>query len=201
MAGSLPLVALATAIAALPLGAQSRITVAAGVASASLTREVAGSGGDNSDRRAGLAAAIGTRRIIGRGLALAPEFLFVMKGASEPNGDASLRFGYLEFPVLVRYDLDADRRIHPFLAAGPVASVMLGCTLDDGRGFSQSCDEAYGHGAGYRRFDLGIAATAGLQFGDLALSVRRTFGMRDVDETPDVVASNRALLVLVAFDL
>lgn len=196
-------ITLVGALACLPLllPAQLRVSAVGGGVSATFHQEIEGRATDGVERRTGFALGFGVRRPLHGRISLAAEGLYLTKGGGDPGSTASLRFGYLAIPVLARLDLGQGAGPRPWVAAGPMAAVMLSCTLSDGDLFTESCDEAYGPDAGYRTFDFGVAASTGLQYRDVALVARYEHGLANIDEAAGFTARNRALLLLVTIDL
>lgn len=123
---------------------------------------------------------------LGPNLALQPEVLYVMKGAEFDFGDdkASLKFAYLDVPVLIKYRFATTGSTRPSLFAGPVGSIKLKARyrqVENGIEMEQDYSEYV------KGLDFGLTMGGGLDIAmtgsTLTLDVRYTFALT---EWPDV---------------
>jgi hypothetical protein len=104
--------------------------------------------------------------------------MFVMKGvklSEAAGGTLSVRLRYLEFPMLVRYDVPAGARTVYFLF-GPTFGVKAG-TSAVFAGQSQTTDQNID--SSIRSFDAGLAFGGGITYGRYLFEGRYTQGLRD----------------------
>lgn len=127
------------------------------------------------------------------GVSLQPEVLYSMKGARLGGDGAptSLLLDYLEVPVLGRVSMTAfGRRV--YVVGGPsFAARVRARTRTAFTGVTDEIDV----GDGLQRFDLGLSAGGGVEFGALVFDARYTFGLTDIDKdkTDSATARNRVL--------
>jgi hypothetical protein len=117
-------------------------------------------------------------------LALQPEAIYTIKGASLDIGDIDSEFivDYLEVPVLARLAL--PRAL--YVAAGP--SVALRLRARSRTAFGGSTEEIDLDDE-VERVDLGIVGAVGLELGRWAIDGRYTHGLSDSDtDTSDIVS-------------
>lgn len=180
-----------------PAAAQVRLALSAGLVSSTLAQDFGGSARE-VERRGGPTVAVSVGWPLASGLWLVAEPGYTTRGGGDPASEATLRLRYLTLPMMLRYDLDFRRTAAPFVAAGVAAGYLAGCTLDDGAGFAEPCDEAYGRDGAFAAIDFGLAAAVGIRLGGFELAVRREVGLRDVDRAPGFTSRNRAWLVTLA---
>lgn len=127
------------------------------------------------------------------GVSLQPEVLYSMKGARLGGDGAptSLMLDYVEVPMLGRVSMTAlGRRL--YVVAGPSFGVRVRArTRTTFTGVTDEIDI----GDQLQRFDLGLAAGGGVEFGALVFDARYTFGLTDIDKdkTDASTARNRVL--------
>jgi opacity protein-like surface antigen len=188
------------AFGAAPAAAQSGITLVGGFVSANISFEEDGETDDESfDSRTGFAIGLGLQRQIGQSLSFAPEALYVIKGTQEPDGgDVKLKLGYIEVPLLFRYNFGSGGQAAPFVTAGPTVAFQVSCNLtsDDD---SVSCDDVYDEGEGWESIDFGVMVGAGVMFNRFGLSARYEMGLKDIQEAEFVESKNTALMLLASF--
>ncbi len=157
--------------------------------------------GVSPDSRMGLGAGGFLTFALGPNLALQPELLYVQKGAKYEEGGvtATLKFDYLDIPVLLKYRFPTEGSIRPNLFAGPVGSIKMSADLKVEAGGEDASTDVSDEVKG---FDFGVAFGGGLDFAlsssTLTFDVRYTLAMTDWPDT-DVSASakNNGWLVTV----
>jgi hypothetical protein len=92
--------------------------------------------------------------------------------------------GFLEFPLLARFELPAlrHRLIRPFVVAGPSVAIRIGCrvrTDSGGPEFSNPCTAGSGEPE-YNDSDFGVVVGGGASVGDFDLGARWTRGLTAV---------------------
>jgi opacity protein-like surface antigen len=194
------LVLASLALAAAPVAAQSGINLVGGLVSAKFTQEIDGvSFDDDFANRSGFAIGVGLNRAIASSISFAPELLYVVKGAKDPDSDANAKFSYIELPLLLRYNFSTGGQVRPFLTAGPTVAFLMSCDIIDDEGDSETCDDTYGEEDSYDSMDFGGMVGAGLMFNRIGISVRYEMGFKDIDKAEDFVSKNKALMVLASF--
>ncbi len=137
-------------------------------------------GGDvfNNSIRPGGIGGVFARYALMPYLAIQPEALFAMKGATfKAEGITSRqRINYIEFPLLVRFTFPSDWSVQPGIVAGPALGVRLSDKITDGakidlKSASRSADFGVVLGAGVEhaigksritlegRYELGLLST------------------------------------------
>lgn len=118
-------------------------------------------------------------------LALQPEVMYVRKGAGENYmfGGEGYKLGYLEIPVLLKYNLSAGKRLIPSLFAGPAVSTLLSAQIYDDNFFSD--DEVYDVKDGMKSVDFGLVLGGEVAFKsskafNFFLDVRYTLGLVNI---------------------
>ncbi len=130
---------------------------------------------------------------IGSRFAFQPEVLFNQKGAKIDSDlvEASIRFDYLEVPLLARYNLTSSAQPF-FLVGGPSLAFRLHAEASALLGEeSESIDIT----DDTEELDWGLVVGAGKEFSRFSVEGRYTHGFKDVD--PDGAnIKNRAITVL-----
>jgi hypothetical protein len=129
------------------------------------------------------------------GIALQTEGLYTVKGArlNGPTVDSSLVLDYLEVPVLARVTVHAFGSKLYFLGGPAPAFRLRARTRTTFSGATEEIDIA----DDVKRFDVGVAGGAGMEFGSLIVEGRYTFGLIDINEkrADAAAAKNRAVSV------
>ena len=131
---------------------------------------------------------------------LQPEMLYAMKGAKgeEFGIVAKLLLDYIEIPVLARISRGSTDARSWYVVGGPSFGYLLRAKTRADFGSSTEeidvIDEV-------ERFDLGVVAGGGIEFGRLVVDGRYIHGLSDIDKdtTDDVKVTNRAVSVTVGF--
>jgi hypothetical protein len=133
-------------------------------------------------------------------LELQPEVLYAMKGAkSEEFGlTAKILLDYIEVPALARLSRGARGARSWYLVAGPSLSFL---TRARSRADFGGAIEEIDLTDDVERFDIGVAAGGGVEFGSLLVDARYNHGLSDIDAdaTDDVTVRNRAVSLTVGF--
>ncbi len=99
--------------------------------------------------------------------------LYAGKGATDDNSDAKISAGYIEIPVLVRYNFKPEGGI--FLLAGPAVGFNISCKLSGGGGADADCSDVglednttFGGvvGIGFQKGRFGLEGRYDFDFGD-----------------------------------
>jgi len=141
---------------------------------------------------------------LGGMVSLEVDGLYSMKGATLGTSlvNATARFDYLEFPVLLRLDLAKASSISPFIVAGPSFAVRVSCNFGV-KVFitvSTDCDRVDNvfDARLTKTFDAGAVIGGGLAFAigknSVSLSARYTYGLRDLADIGAI--RNRAISLL-----
>ena len=89
-------------------------------------------------------------------LAIQPELMYVQKGTGDNDffsGDG-YALGYLEFPVLLKYNLSPDTRLVPSVFFGPAVSTLLSAKIYESNFFEEN--EVYDVKDGMKSVDFGL---------------------------------------------
>ncbi len=131
---------------------------------------------------------------------LQPEVLYAMKGSKgeEFGIVAKLLLDYIEVPVLARISRGGAGARSWYVVGGPSFGYLLRAKTRADFGSSTEeidvIDEV-------ERFDFGIVAGGGIEFGRIVVDGRYTHGLSDIDKdtSDDVKVTNRAVSVTVGF--
>ncbi len=193
-----PALLLITALAS-PLAAQkSSFGVVGGFVSSNATLDP--NTLPNKSSRSGFAIGVTAIADLGGGFKLAPEALYVEKGASfgQDSLAARAKLTYIEIPVNFRYAFGNRGMIHPFLLAGPTISFNLDCKVSVTNGTattSVDCDSGNPNGA-INSTDIGMMFGGGIAGSRLSASVRYEIGFSNVSKDDTQKVHNRALFVM-----
>ena len=137
-----------------------------------------------------------------------PEILYTTKGAElEYNSDiasgtSKFKLGYVEVPLLVRFNLTENFNIH----VGGYASYLVNAKVTndteggDGLDFDEDLDAD-----DFERFDAGLSAGIGVDFNPVSVGLRYNYGLTTIGKErefagtsytfPDAKNSNLSLYV------
>jgi hypothetical protein len=131
---------------------------------------------------------------------LQPEVLYSVKGPRLKMGaiESRLLLDYLEVPLLGRFSRRRTRAIDYYFIGG--ASFGFQLRARSRTDFGAAVEEI-DIGDDVERFDIGVVAGGGLEFGAVVIDTRYTYGLRDIDKdkTDDVTVANRAWSVTAGF--
>ncbi|MES2478354.1 MAG: porin family protein [Bacteroidota bacterium] len=119
---------------------------------------------------------------IARYLAIQPELYFTTKGAeityNNPfvSGVGRFRYNYIEMPILLVINLNENFNIH----GGPYAAYMVSGDVTNKSGNSLFNFEDNINTDDYNKFDVGVAAGAGIDIGAVGLGARYSYGIGKV---------------------
>jgi hypothetical protein len=151
----------------------------------------------NLDRRKG---AVGGVFVVwpatGR-VALQTEALYSQKGAQmeEDGASGKIKLDYVDVPVLARFSSPVSPGTSFHVFAGPSFSFRVSAKSEfsfEGEEENEDIDDDV------ERFDLGLVAGAGLEFGRVVVDGRYTWGLSNInkDENDDVKIKNRVFAVM-----
>ena len=207
MAG-ITMTALAALVVAIPARAEVRVGVLAGANVAKLQSSEEDPDVTLSSKTflaAGLVVDVGlTKRV-----SLVLEPMYIQKGGKlelrnffGEDVAASLRFSYIELPVLLKVSKSTGR-VRPYLLLGPSVGYRTSVkTKDEVTGEEESPDDA---NEIFEKWDFGVGAGGGLSFNVGRSTVfaegRYTWGLARVnkDEDDDASIKHRGVQVLVGF--
>lgn len=171
--------------------AQRPIHLAGGFNIASVSGDAADEG--NASSKVGFALGVGTQMRLGPSLLLQPEAFLSLKGFKDntPGFEpATVSLTYVEFPVLVRYNVSAGdgATVAPHVAVGPNVALLLSCSVSDHP--DAECEA--------KTLDVGLTVGAGLEFDVsgrlLGVVLRYQKGVSDIFEGGS--AKNTVLQIL-----
>jgi len=169
-----------TTLAALALGATSLAAQAQGAKQFGVLAgaDFASISGDDFDvidpgTKTGFVGGLYYAFPVGSSVAIEPEVLYAMKGASFDAVDIDLSNSYIEIPVLVKYTFSANGG--PYLLGGPAVGFSMSCNLSDGSDEADCEDDSglkslttFGGvlGIGYQKNRFGLEARYDFDFND-----------------------------------
>lgn len=119
---------------------------------------------------------------IARYIAIQPELYFITKGAeityNNPfvAGTGRFRYNYIEMPILLVINVNENFNIH----GGPYAAYMVSGDVKNQTSNSVFDFENNINTDDYNRFDVGVAAGAGIDIGAVGLGARYSYGINKV---------------------
>ncbi len=140
-----------------------------------------------------------------------PEVLIISKGTKRPNdfSEERLLLDYIEFPLLGIVTAMRDRKVRPFLGAGPVLSLEMRCRVqfvEENSKEEVGCDLPNASTFDRSKVDYGVAGLAGIDYAlsptrRLSLQARYTHGFRNISDSDDgtLEIRNRALSFFVSY--
>jgi hypothetical protein len=141
-------------------------------------------------------------------LVLRPELRYVQRGFSEsdwvaPSVHLGVSFGatlqYLELPLLVKAKPFPDWRVRPFLIAGPVAGLLLAATCSSSNGPARTdCSNGLSRWSFALDMGAGVEVSIGAS-GFLALDLRYTLGLNDIDTAPAGSMKHTGIAALLGY--
>jgi opacity protein-like surface antigen len=116
-----------------------------------------------------------------RHFALQPEILYVNKGAQKGLFlfTAYWEIDYLEFPILLKYDLDPGGSVHPYLFAGPALGILLNSKIG-------ALDYTYDVTDAMKPVDFSIAFGGAVDYKRVSLDLRYTVGLANTVDAAKV---------------
>lgn len=127
-------------------------------------------------------------------LGIQPEILSVTKGAEfdAEGGDESIKIEYVAIPILLHLPLTYGSSFAPYIIAGPEFAFDIGCEFSAGGADIDCDDDSFPDGPFTRKsIDIGLSAGGGFAFamgpGALLLEGRYTWGLTDINDSPDPV--------------
>jgi hypothetical protein len=139
-------------------------------------------GSESETMRLGFNAGLFAKLPITTYIAIQPELYFISKGAevdyNNPfvKGAAKFRYNYLEMPVLVVVNINRNFNVQ----AGPYAAFMLSGDVKNQSSSGVFDFEKNINTDDYNRFEVGIAAGAGIDLGAIGIGARYTYGFNKV---------------------
>ncbi len=152
------------------------------------------------DSRTGFAGGLASHTSLGGQLGLEVDALYAQKGfkISDGGDSAELKLGYIDVPVLLRYQFNQSKT-SPFILAGGTASFKASCDVggtSGGVSASASCKDVTGDDQ--KSVDVGLTVGGGVDFNRFTIQARYTIGLTDIldDGDASVTTKNRALFLL-----
>ncbi len=216
------LVVVAAAVEAQPR-VQTGLIAGASIATlANLPRDVSvPSATATASYRAGFQGGLYAQIPVSARFSLQPEVHYVQKGAYFEGGlvdpgagsvsNVSLRLGYVDVPVLARFDLGRRTGLHPFVVAGPSLALRMQCTSSlttNTLTLKSECDENGESQDPFRKSDINGIVGAGLAttFMGRGVAVQarmsqslRSVGSSNAQSSGDFSPKNRAISIVFSF--
>ncbi len=149
--------------------------------------------------RTGLAAGVFFDLEVAPNIAIQPEALVIMKGASAGadiigfGSTATLKLNYLEIPVLVKYRFNSEYVATPYVFGGPALGILLQAKESSG---GVDVDVK----SDMNSTDLGLAIGGGVEYRIFLAEIRYTIGLRDIiannTSASGFTVKNRALMLM-----
>ena len=125
-------------------------------------------------------------------LAIQPEFLYSRKGAelvynnAFANGTAKFKLNYIEVPLLLKVNLTKNLNVH----VGPYFAYLIDADITN-ESSNGSFDFAENiENDDLNKFDYGLSAGAGFDFGSIGLGIRYNYGLTTVGKERSFLGTN-----------
>ncbi|MDR2949594.1 MAG: PorT family protein [Prevotella sp.] len=151
-------------------------------------------GGDMKDVKSALRYQVGFTADLGltENIYLQTGLDFLTKGGKyKPETGKEVKYNpiYLQLPVHVAYKMKVAPGTKVVVNAGPYAAYGLG-----GKAKGEEKEDIFGKD-GFKRFDFGVGAGLGVEFGILALNVGYDWGLANISEIKDVKVKNKSAYI------
>ena len=192
------LVSCLTSAAALAESGAMGMGVKAGLSLATFRGSDADIGTVSPGYRTGLAVGGYVNFELASQLKLQPEIYYAMKGGKYSNGGETLtmKFDYLEIPVLVRFSPETSGKVTPVFFAGPTVGFKLSAKAkaETSAGTEETTVD------NLKGTDIGLAFGAGLEVSEFTFDARYTLGLTKIDDGATASnVKNGAFMFLVGY--
>jgi hypothetical protein len=162
----------AVALGTIAFSAEAQRAKEVGILAGVASNSISGDDFDGTASRTGFRGGVYLTVPVGTSMAIEPEVLYAQKGINDENSDLHLNNGYIEVPVLFRYNFNPEGG--PYILAGPAIGFSISCDLSDGDD-SISCDDFGAEpetafsgvvGLGFQKKRFGLEARYDFDFGD-----------------------------------
>ena len=162
----------AVALGTIAFSAEAQRAKQFGIVGGVAINSISGDDFDGTDSRTGFMGGFYVAVPVGTSIDIEPEVLYVQKGINDANSDVHLDNGYIQVPVLFRYNFNPAGG--PYILAGPAIAFSISCDLKDDTD-SVSCDDiglepetAFSGvvGLGFQKNRFGLEARYDFDFGD-----------------------------------
>jgi hypothetical protein len=145
---------------------------------------ISGNDTDDAEWRSDFMGGLSLNWGIGPTLSLQPELLYSRKGA-KAEGGGTLKLGYIEVPVLVKFATGASTQMRPAFFFGPSIGFNVSCDESLSGSVSSDC------GDDIKSTDFGVVGGIGFDVGAMGVFVRFTQGLTKLAD--DFDAMNRVI--------
>ena len=161
------------------------------------------SGATGLKRLRGFTAGVSLTKTLASHLSMAPEVLYITKGAKNDEVTNSVQIGtaYMEVPLLLRWTFNSASAQKTFLIAGPSVAVKVRCRVDKTVGQQNTTVDCKDDPINdIESTDAGVVVGAGVTDGRISFSVRYDMGLRQINkgEASELSTKNRAFLGIVS---
>ena len=137
---------------------------------------------DFLDTRVGFSGGAFLTYTLNRQFAVQPELLYVSKGAEKDLFFVSAEWSmdYLELPVLLKYDIVPDGKLHPNVFIGPAFALLLSSKV-------RFMDYSYDVADYMKSMDVGFVFGAGVDYKRVTFDVRYNLGLVGTIDAADKI--------------
>jgi len=192
----------------LPAGALAQGLQPEGFAGAQVAHFGGASATSGLDKRVGIRAGLGFVFPANGFLALATGFTYSevggeIDGAAVPGLNGNVRLNYLHLPALLRIGptLRSGRHFRPYLAAGPVFGLQMGCSFKDtgtSNGIDGQCNDPL-----FRiktsTFEVELELAGGVEFGRFRVGLDYDLGLTDIASASGHTLKNRSFGLVLGY--
>jgi hypothetical protein len=160
------------------------------------------------DHRVGVRAGMGFVIPANSFLALATGFTYSevggeIDGAAVPGLTGTVRLNYLHLPALLRLGptLRSERHIRPYLAAGPVLGLQMGCSFKDtgtSNGIDGQCDDPL-FKVRTSTFEIELELAGGVEVGRFRVGLSYDLGLTDIASASGRTLKNRSMGLVLGY--
>lgn len=125
-------------------------------------------------------------------ISIQPEFLYSRKGAelvydnAFASGTGKFKLNYLEVPLLLKLNVAKNFNLH----AGPYFAYLIDAEVTNESGSGSFDFEENMDNDDFNKFDYGLAAGAGFDFGSIGFGVRYNYGLSTVGKERSFLGTN-----------
>jgi hypothetical protein len=152
---------------------------------------VSGSDSDDADWRSDFMGGLSLNFGISDMLSLQPELLYSRKGAkwSEPGMTETIKLGYIDVPILVKFATGTAQQLRPVFFVGPSIGFLVSCDWSESGAGSEDCKDDV------KSTDFGVIGGVGFDVGAIGVFVRFQQGLTKLPDDGDGDLFNRVVTI------
>jgi hypothetical protein len=150
-----------------------------------------GSDADDADWRSDFMGGLSLNFGISDMLSLQPELLYSRKGAKASEGGITetIKLGYIDVPVLVKFAMGTAQQLRPVFFVGPSIGFLVSCDWTITGFGSEDCKDEF------KSTDFGVVGGVGFDVGAIGVFVRFQQGLTKLFDDDDSDLFNRVITI------